>query len=42
MERFTNRKTISELLSVDIHTDKDIKFMCKSMIKHIDESFGWW
>ncbi|WCJ44040.1 hypothetical protein M5689_024733 [Euphorbia peplus] len=41
-ERNTNRKSVVELLQVDIHTDKEIKFTCKGKIKAIDCEEGWW
>ncbi|XP_050205783.2 replication protein A 70 kDa DNA-binding subunit A-like [Mercurialis annua] len=41
-EKNTNRKTIAELLDLDIHTDKDEKFTCEAVIKEIDASDGWW
>ncbi|WCJ32302.1 hypothetical protein M5689_013737 [Euphorbia peplus] len=41
-EKEANRKTIAELLEVDIHTDKEVKFTCKAKIKEIDPSEGWW
>ncbi|EEF44665.1 conserved hypothetical protein [Ricinus communis] len=33
---------IAELLALDIDIDKDIKFMCKEIIKDVDVSSGWW
>ncbi|XP_065879177.1 uncharacterized protein [Euphorbia lathyris] len=41
-EKEANRKTIAELLQIDIHTDKEIKFTCKAKIKEIDPIDGWW
>ncbi|WCJ31475.1 hypothetical protein M5689_012968 [Euphorbia peplus] len=41
-ERNTNRKSVVELLQVDIHTDKEIKFTCKGKIKAIECEEGWW
>ncbi|XP_065853748.1 uncharacterized protein [Euphorbia lathyris] len=41
-EKEMNRKTIAELMSIDIHTDKEIKFTCKAKIKEVDPSDGWW
>uniref|UniRef100_A0A2C9V482 Replication factor A C-terminal domain-containing protein n=1 Tax=Manihot esculenta TaxID=3983 RepID=A0A2C9V482_MANES len=42
VEKASDRKIISELLSLDIHTEKDVKFTCKAMIKSIDSTIGWW
>ncbi|WCJ24989.1 hypothetical protein M5689_006906 [Euphorbia peplus] len=41
-EKEANRKTVAELLQIDIHTDKEIKFACTATIKQINPEEGWW
>ncbi|XP_062200484.1 replication protein A 70 kDa DNA-binding subunit C-like [Phragmites australis] len=38
----SNRKTVSELLSLDPHDTDDVCFTCDAKIKEIDVSNGWW
>ncbi|CAL5058208.1 unnamed protein product [Urochloa decumbens] len=41
-EASTNRKTVSDLLSLDPHDNNDVRFTCDAKIKEIDVSNGWW
>ncbi|CAL4985717.1 unnamed protein product [Urochloa decumbens] len=41
-EAASNRKTVSELLSLDPHENNDVCFTCDAKIKEIDVSNGWW
>ncbi|XP_039818454.1 uncharacterized protein LOC120680956 [Panicum virgatum] len=38
----SNRKSISELLSLDPHDNNDVRFTCDAKIKEIDVTNGWW
>ncbi|XP_020103902.1 uncharacterized protein LOC109720909 isoform X2 [Ananas comosus] len=37
-----NRKTVAELLELDISSTQDMRFTCQAKIIEIDTSFGWW
>ncbi|KAF0905209.1 hypothetical protein E2562_000998, partial [Oryza meyeriana var. granulata] len=41
-EANANRKSISELLSLNPHDNNDVRFTCDACIKEIDVSSGWW
>ncbi|XP_038711976.1 replication factor A 51 kDa subunit-like isoform X2 [Tripterygium wilfordii] len=41
-ETMRNKKTIAELLLLDMHRDAHQKFTCKAKIKSIDVVDGWW
>uniref|UniRef100_K3Y356 ATP-dependent DNA helicase n=1 Tax=Setaria italica TaxID=4555 RepID=K3Y356_SETIT len=41
-EENANRKTISELLSLNPHDSNDVRFTCHATIKEIDVTNGWW
>ncbi|CAL5075198.1 unnamed protein product [Urochloa decumbens] len=41
-EATSNRKTVSDLLSLDPHDNNGVRFTCDAKIKEIDVSNGWW
>ncbi|CAD6242554.1 unnamed protein product [Miscanthus lutarioriparius] len=41
-EENANRKTVSELLSLNPHEDNDVRFTCHASIREIDVTNGWW
>ncbi|WVZ62989.1 hypothetical protein U9M48_012673 [Paspalum notatum var. saurae] len=41
-EENANRKTVSELLSLNPHDSNDVRFTCHATIREIDVTNGWW
>ncbi|WVZ83374.1 hypothetical protein U9M48_030532 [Paspalum notatum var. saurae] len=41
-EENANRKTVSELLSLNPHDNNDVRFTCHATIREIDVTNGWW
>ncbi|XP_020103317.1 uncharacterized protein LOC109720538 isoform X3 [Ananas comosus] len=41
-EMCANRKSIAELLSLDLTDSENAKFTCEATIAEIDTSYGWW
>ncbi|PVH34860.1 hypothetical protein PAHAL_7G047400 [Panicum hallii] len=41
-EENANRKTVSELLSLNPYDSNDVRFTCHASIKEIDVTNGWW
>ncbi|WVZ84191.1 hypothetical protein U9M48_031247, partial [Paspalum notatum var. saurae] len=41
-EENANRKTVSELLSLNPHDNNDVRFTCHATIREIDVTIGWW